>query len=233
MADTETLEQVQRVGRRRLYPSLTDPNWLVLRKRRELFRQWLEKIPRENLNVLDVGGRIQPYRALLGNSCARYLAVDVRHTALVDIVGQAERLPFASQQFDLVFCTQVLEYTPDPQLVVDEIYRTLKTGGFLFISVPAVFPRDSEIEYWRFLPGGLRRLLSDFSHVDLAPEGNSLVGMVRTINVCLVSLSKPLLGRVFRFTIVPLLNLLAALLQLVLPSNDDRFTANFSALAQK
>ena len=191
MPPTETLEQVQKTGRERLYPSITNPNWLVLRKRRELFVAWLKGIPSGDLSVLDVGGRIQPYRALLGERCTRYLAIDVSPTPLVDVIGQAECLPFRDRQFDLVLCTQVLEYVPDPPLVVNEIYRTLKAGGLLLLSAPAVFPRDSETEYWRFLPCGLKRLLSKFSSVEVVAEGNSLVGFIRTTNVCLVSFARP------------------------------------------
>ncbi len=233
MPPTETLEQTRKAGKERLQPSLTNPNWLVLRKRRELFLDWLKIIPSGSLSVLDVGGRIQPYRALLGGRCSRYVAVDVNRSPLVNVVGQAERLPFGAETFDLAFCTQVLEYVPDPQVVLDEIHRTLKKGGFLLLSAPAVFPQDSETEYWRFLPCALKRLLSGFSRIDLAPEGNSLIGCIRTTNVCLVSLARPAaLSSLLRFSVVPLLNLLGALVQ-PLTSNDNRFSANFSVLARK
>jgi SAM-dependent methyltransferase len=234
MPSTETLEQVQKAGRERLYPSITNPNWLVLRKRRELFIGWLKAIPSGGLSVLDVGGRIQPYRSLLGERCAGYMAIDISLTPLVDVVGQAERLPFADQRFDLIFCTQVLEYVPEPQLVVNEIYRTLKTGGWLVLSVPAAFPRDSETEFWRFLPCALQRLLSSFSSIEVAPEGNSLVGWIRTTNVCLVSLARPaVLGTLLRFSAIPFFNMLGFVLQWVAPSEDDRFSVNYSVLARK
>ena len=64
MSQTETLEEVQRQGKERLYPSLANPNWLVLRRRREIFLRWLENVRSSDLFVLDVGGWIQPYRAL-------------------------------------------------------------------------------------------------------------------------------------------------------------------------
>jgi SAM-dependent methyltransferase len=234
MSHNETLEEVRKVGRERLYPSLTNPNWLVLRIRRELFRHWLEGLAGGDFSVLDVGGRIQPYRILLGKRCAQYVSVDVLVTPLVDVVGLAQQLPLAEEKFDLVFCTQVLEYLPEPRLAVNEIHRTLKKGGFLLLSVPAVFPRDSELEYWRFLPGALKHLLSDFSRVGIAPEGNSLTGFIRTTNVCLVSFARPaILRRLIGCSVVPVLNLLGAFLQLVIRSNGDRFTANFSVLAQK
>ncbi len=234
MPPTETLEQVQKAGRERLYPSITNPNWLVLRKRRELFTGWLKDMPPGNLSVLDVGGRIQPYRVLLEERCASYVAIDLRPTPLVDVIGQADRLPFPDQRFDLILCTQVLEYVPEPQPVIDEIYRTLRTGGVLLLSAPAVFPRDSPTEYWRFLPCGLKRLLSSFSSVEVAPEGNSLVGFIRTTNVCLVSFARPaLLGRLLRFSAIPFLNVLGAILPGLARSDDDRFSANYSVLARK
>jgi hypothetical protein len=102
------------------------------------------------------------------------------------------------------------------------------------LSVPAVFPREAEAEYWRFLPGALKHLLSDFSSVEIAQEGNSLIGFIRTANVCFVLFAKPaILRRLIGCTVVPMLNILGALLQLVMRSNDDRFTVNFSVLAQK
>jgi hypothetical protein len=117
---------------------------------------------------------------------------------------------------------------------LNEIHRTLKKGGFLFLSVPAVFPRDSESDCWRFLPGALRHLLSGFSSVEVAPEGNSLMGFIRTTNVCLATFARPAaLGWLIGCSVVPILNILGLLLQFLISSNDDRFTSNFSVLAQK
>ena len=234
MSQTEMLEEVQKTGKERLYPSLANPNWLVLRKRRQLFRRWLSALPGSELKVLDIGGRIQPYRVLLGDRCAKYVAIDLKASPLVDIVGRAEQLPLPNTQFDLIFCTQVLQYIPNPRVVIGEIYRVLRPGGFLLLSVPFVFPRDSELEYWRFLPGAIRLLLSAFSSIEVAPEGNTIVGLIRTASICLVTFIKPAALRpLLRFTIVPMLNLLGAMLQFLIPVADDRFTANFSVLAKK
>ena len=159
----ETLDTVNREGRERLYPSLTNPSWLVLRRRREIFRKWLARVDGHDLDVLDVGGRIQPYRPLLEGRVRRYVAVDLRQTPLVNVVGRGEHIPLASAQFDLVICTQVLEYIPEPAAVIAEIHRVLKPGGCLLLSVPAVCPRDADHDCWRFLPGSLRHLLAPFN----------------------------------------------------------------------
>jgi len=234
MSGTADMGQIQEEGRSRLYPSLTDPSWLVLRKRREVFTKWLGRLSHTNAIVLDVGGRIQPYRALINGQPSLYVALDLRLTPLVDIAGDAAQLPIRNDCFDLVFCTQMLEYAPEPRQVIAEIHRVLKPGGFLLLSAPAVHPQDSERDAWRFLPAALRELLKEFSAVDLAPEGTSLTGFIRTINVCLFSFTPVAAFRgLFRFTIVPMLNLLGALFDMLKLTSNTSFTSNFSVCARK
>lgn len=228
----ETLEQVQKAGGERLYPSITNPNWLILRKRRELFVEWLKTLPSEHTSVLDVGGRIQPYRALLPG--ARYIAIDLRRTPLVSVVASADQIPFPSNRFDLVFCTQVLEYVQDPGFVISEIYRVIKPGGILVLSVPSIFPRDADEDRWRFLPAGIRQLLSAFSKIEIVPEGGSVAGFLRTINVGLYLFARyALIRTVLSYTVIPVLNLIGLSLERMTVTGSDVFSANYSAMARK
>jgi SAM-dependent methyltransferase len=228
-----SLAEVLGESRRRLYPSLTNPNWLVLRRRREIFEAGLHGLPHSDLSVLDVGGRLQPYRPLLGDRVQRYVAVDPQITSLVNVAAAGEALPFRDEEFDFVICTQVLEYFPDPQRAVSEIRRVLRKGGVLFLSAPAVFVQDNANEYWRFLPEGLRYILRDFSAVEVLSEGNSLTGMFRTLNVCMVSFVRPrFLAPVLQWTLVPVSNLVARMLE-GLAGTNDLFAANFSVWARK
>jgi SAM-dependent methyltransferase len=232
MPRRDPVKECQKAGRERLYPSITSPNWLVLRKRREVFRRWLKESFPKDLAVLDVGGRIQPYRALLPG--ARYLAIDLRYTPLVDVVANAEQIPFSSQRFDLVLCTQMLEYAPDPGQVLSEIYRVLKPGGRLFLSVPTVFPQDAVEDRWRFLPAGIRQLLSAFSEVEIVPEGGSIAGFFRTINVCLhLFASYSAIRAALSYTVIPILNLTGLGLEEILRSRNEAFAVNYSAMARK
>lgn len=234
MPTKATLEQVQAMGRERLYPSITNPNWLVLRKRRELFRKWLGGIGVENPTVLDVGGRIQPYRCLIANGRARYLAVDLSVTPLVDIVGDAQQLPFGSDLFDLALCTQMLEYALNPVRVISEIRRVLKKDGLLVLSVPSAFPRDSEYDRWRFLPAGIGQLLTEFSSVEIVPEGGTITGFFRTVNVCLHVFAKfDVLRIVLSYTLTPVLNVMGACLERLASSRNDQFAVNYSVRARK
>lgn len=55
--------------------------------------------------------------------------------------GNAQRLPFGDQSFDVVLCAEVLEHLPDYRSALDEMARVLKPGGRLAISVPK-FPAE-------------------------------------------------------------------------------------------
>jgi len=232
MPPTDAVKEFQNASRERLYPSIINPNWLVLRKRRELFRHWLEGSLPKGGTVLDIGGRIQPYRTLLPET--RYLAIDLRVTPLVNVVANAERIPFPSQGFDLVLCTQMLEYAPDPGLVLSEIHRVLKPGGRVLLSVPSVFPQDADEDRWRFLPAGIRQLLSAFSEVEIVPEGGSIAGFFRTINVCLHMFAKySAIRTVLSYTVIPALNLMGLGLEEMVRSRNEAFAVNYSAMARK
>ena len=52
------------------------------------------------------------------------------------VQGDAMRLPFANQSFDLVVSNQLLPWVPDPQPVFEEVSRVLRKGGlFAFASL--------------------------------------------------------------------------------------------------
>jgi demethylmenaquinone methyltransferase/2-methoxy-6-polyprenyl-1,4-benzoquinol methylase len=50
---------------------------------------------------------------------------------IVAVLGQAERLPFASGSFDAVTFTYLLRYVDDPQATLVELGRVLRDGGTL------------------------------------------------------------------------------------------------------
>ncbi len=51
-------------------------------------------------------------------------------------VARGEVLPFASNSFDAVVCSEVLEHVASPTMVLSEIARVLQPGGSFFFSLP-------------------------------------------------------------------------------------------------
>lgn len=56
------------------------------------------------------------------------------------ILGDIEKIPFSSQRFSTVICTDVLEHLVKPQKALSEIFRVLVPKGILIGSVPAKNP---------------------------------------------------------------------------------------------
>jgi hypothetical protein len=95
------IDNFVKMGCGRLSPSIREPDYLVLRARARLLSKWLKDLHTEGLRVLDVGGRIQPYRPLIEDRLDRYVAIDPILEGLVDVVAVGENLPFPNDSFDV------------------------------------------------------------------------------------------------------------------------------------
>jgi len=233
MGQKPTREELLKIARLRLYPSVTNHSFLVLRRRRLIFTEWIKQL-RTNLRVLDVGGRYQPYRPLLDGRVERYVAVDVLPTVLVDVVGKGQQLPFRGSIFDLVMATGVFEYFPEPRVAAEEVYRVLKPGGCLIMSVAAVCPRAVDEEHWRYLPAGLRFVLSSFSKVEIVPEVTSLGGLFRMMAWSLSTFARyDFVRQIVHCTLIPVLNLAGMGLEGAGLTRNDQSSGNYSVLATK
>lgn len=60
-----------------------------------------------------------------------------RKTNAILVQGKAESLPFKENSFDLVLALDLLEHLPDDVKGLREMYRVLKKGGTLLVTVPA------------------------------------------------------------------------------------------------
>jgi SAM-dependent methyltransferase len=233
----QTLQRITasavQLGRERLYPDRRSCEYLFLTERRKLFSEWLQKLPEGPLRVLDVGGRIQPYRALLKGREGSYIAVDPQVTGLVNVVAVGENLPLKDESVDLVLCTGMLCYAKDPVRVIAEIRRVLIPGGTLLLGVPAMHPYHAENDRWRFFPDGLRILLSGFSHVEIRPEGHSVSGFCSILTIWLdLFTEKWALRKAVKEVLIPTLNRIGEHCDRWCGSNIS-LTTSFSAFAQK
>ena len=220
------------LSRARLAPDWSNPDYLLYWHRARNFRKCLDQLPEGLLDILDVGGRIQPYRPLVETRINTYIAVDPQMEGLVDIVARGESLPFRSDKFDFVICSQVLGYADSPQHLVTEILRVLKEGALLFLTVPALSPRHHD-ERWRFLPDGIDVLLKGFRNVEVIPEGYSFAGIVRTLNEGLnLRSERYLVKRALSRIVFPATNWTGMKLD-KLGRHGEHFTANYSVIAIK
>lgn len=155
-------------------------------------------------HVLDVGCGKKPYASVFAARAESYLGCDwpPEHAQAddhrADVFADAMRLPFASQAFDTVLCTEVLEHLPDPRLCISEMARVLRPGGALLVSVPFFYwlheyPRD----YYRYTEYGLRHLLSEagFDVTDIRRRGGVLAVLLDLQGKAITHFSKRLGAR--------------------------------------
>jgi SAM-dependent methyltransferase len=121
--------------------------------------------------TLDVGSQNGPY----AGHFPRRVALDLRRGAGVQIVGDAQALGIRDASFEVVLCTEVLEHVPEPQRMIDELFRVLEPGGRLLLTTRFLFPiHDAPYDYFRFTKYGLRHLLRRFEIVELEEETDSV-----------------------------------------------------------
>lgn len=59
----------------------------------------------------------------------------IKNGKLVLSLGSSDRMPFVDDQFDAVLCINVIYFWENPEAHLQEIYRTLKPKGKLFVGI--------------------------------------------------------------------------------------------------
>lgn len=110
--------------------------------------------------LLDAGAGRGAYREMLTPLCDRYESLDVTDAYHPDYVADLQDTKLPGEQYDTIFCTQVIHHLPDPARAIAEMARMLKPGGRLILSVPHLaWLHNEPHDYWRFTPHSLRVLL--------------------------------------------------------------------------
>lgn len=122
-------------------------------------------------NALDIGAGGDDHRALFPNRTT----LDIDAARNPDVVGDAERLPFGDDSYEIVICSEVLEHIRHPEKAISEMRRVLRPGGTLVLTTRFAFPvHDAPADYWRFTPYGLRALFEEWELLEFATDGGPL-----------------------------------------------------------
>jgi len=116
--------------------------------------------------LLDVGCGIRPYALVYDEVVDQSFGIEVAYsphgTAAADVICSADSLPFPDESFDTILCTEVLEHTRRPWLVMAELARVVCAGSHIIMSVPFIYPEhEAPNDYWRFTVNGIRSLCED------------------------------------------------------------------------
>lgn len=148
----------------------------------EFFRKKAAEIFKNSRLVVDIGGGLRidkeknnrydksrEWLIPLAKS-VNYKIMDPVDTYHPDIVGDIHKMPFDDNSIDAIFCLAVLEHVENPFTAVEEMYRTLKPGGYCYIYVPFLYYYHSEQgyykDYWRFSKDAIELLFKNFSTLE-------------------------------------------------------------------
>ena len=118
--------------------------------RRRLDIVFNELLPREirGKRLLDAGCGTGHFSLAASERGAAVTSMDIGERLLAKvaekceterIIGSVLQMPFEDNSFDIIVSTEVIEHTPAPYNAVSELYRVLRPGGILALTVPNRF----------------------------------------------------------------------------------------------
>lgn len=104
-------------------------------------------------------------RHLAGLPDLRYITAD-RDPARANVAVDITKLAFATDSFDVILCSHVLEHVPDDAAAMAELHRVLKPTGWAMLQVPLDESREHTFEDLTIVdPAERERLFDQADHV--------------------------------------------------------------------
>lgn len=175
--------------------------------------------------IIDIGAGMSPWKDWLPAGSS-YRGIDIRNSTEFGMSKKGDEvtlydggvMPLDSNSFDGALCIEVLEHAENPDFLLSEISRIMKSESVLLLTVPWSARRHHiPHDYHRFTKERLVTLLSDagFIKISVKERGNDYcviankltVNLIR--NISQINLSNfiyriPLIGITLIFTLVML-----------------------------
>jgi SAM-dependent methyltransferase len=191
-------------------------------------------------SVLDLGCGSKPYRKLFTHSNYTGMELDTeqnRAAGHAEFFYDGNSFPFNDAGYDNVLCNQVLEHVFNPDEFLAEIFRVLKPGGQLLLTVPFVWDEHEQpFDFARYSSFGLRHLLkrAGFEVKELRKSNQDLSTIFQLFNAYWFKVSQnwpSALREIFTVTFMALITL-SGMVSKLLPDNPDLFM-DLIVLAEK
>lgn len=113
-----------------------------------------------NSLIVDVGSRAR-------NASPDVINLDISFSPDVDIIADGSCLPFKHGTVTGIMIRGVLEHISVPQVVINEIHRSLKDNGRVYVEVPFMQGVHADPgDYQRYTLDGLERLCCSFNKIE-------------------------------------------------------------------
>jgi SAM-dependent methyltransferase len=143
-------------------------------------------------DILDYGAGRLAWREELRSRGKTYVSLDISaEHAELDLVHPAGApYPLPDASYDTIFCCSVLEHSPDPPLLLRDMYRLLRQDGICILSVPFIYYlHGAPHDYFRFTRYGVEHLADSAGFVLEAMHCFGSSGLFHVMNMISVGLS--------------------------------------------
>lgn len=153
----------------------TQHNWLIHKINNNIILNILHKIRGV---VYDLGCGTRPYEQAILTCATNYYGVDwsnTQHAQRADIISDLNRpLNIKDGVADTVVSFQVLEHLSEPQNMINEAFRILKSEGNIVLTVPFQWwIHEAPYDYFRYTQFGLKYMFEKAGFVDIVVESQS------------------------------------------------------------
>ena len=130
----------------------------TLQELKDFLKQYRKELVKKNLADFGSGITTQPHvrRALsMMNEQAGYMPEYIP----VDSLTGYDLMKPLKKKFDNGLCMDLLEHVDNPFTVAENIGKSIKKGGLLFVTAPFSWEyHEVPVDYWRFTHTGILRL---------------------------------------------------------------------------
>jgi SAM-dependent methyltransferase len=144
--------------------------------------------------LIDIGFGSSAYHGLFQFS--RFLSLDTDPYHQPEIQGDIQSLPLRDCVAQTVLLTEVLEHLSEPERALSEVWRVMKPGAYLVLSVPFVYGMHGE-DYRRWTKSGLTVLIenSGFELAWIGENGGPFAAIANILVALPLEIFAPSTGR--------------------------------------
>jgi len=192
--------------------------------------------------LLDFGCGSKPYKKLF--DVKEYIGMDievsghpVKH-AEIDVYYDGKTIPFLDNHFDSIFSSEVFEHLFNLEEILAELYRVIKPGGHMLITLPFVWDEhEIPFDFARYTSFGIEHLLkkSGFEIIAMEKTTNYVETVFQMWNAYVIQHVLPshrYLGPFMTPLFIAPITIVGILLSKILPENKG-FYHNNIAVAKK
>jgi SAM-dependent methyltransferase len=185
--------------------------------------------------VLDAGCGQKPYESLFG--CDQYVGLELdtpetRQNNKVDLFYDGKHIPKEDDYFDSIVMFEVFEHVFNPDEFMAELYRVLKPGGVMLMTVPFVWEEHTQpYDYARYSSFGIKSILEKrgFEILEQKKTLSDIRILFQLINSYLfrfLNSHNTNINMFLCFIFMSPLNILGQILYKIFPKNENLYLDN-------